>query len=301
MNSPAKSAPLAPGELTAEDAERFAALFKPIWELDDAPFAQADPDALASDTALAQAGIRNDVQPNGVAASVGAHAPPPARHEPAQDDGSVVLDIEPDPTPPPPQRPVVAQAQPQAAPMRAQMPTEPRRARPSRPPSSKRRPPAPVVRSHGRADLSGDFVPPKKSNTGLFVGIGVVALLAAGGIAYKLMGPKDEGKPAQPSVTTAQTHEEPRIPPPPVIDDTQKAASTNTPEIETPKIDTPKVETPKIETPPPTTTKTTAVVKPVDTPKPPPPTTTKTTTSGTGTKPASTKSGGGGIVRDNPF
>src|SRR5262245_12727327 len=109
MNSPTKSAPLGPGELTAEDAERFAALFKPIWELDDAPFAQAKPGALTGNDVqhLAQAGIRPDVH-NGTSVAAGPHAPPAAYRPggPLVEDNSVVLDIEPDPTP-------AVQAQPQ--------------------------------------------------------------------------------------------------------------------------------------------------------------------------------------------
>src|SRR5439155_9574 len=66
------------------------------------------------------------------------------------------------------------------------------------------------------ASESGDFMPPKKSNAGLFIGIGLIALLAAGGVAYKVMGSKTDDATSKPATTTTATHEEVRIPPPPV-------------------------------------------------------------------------------------
>jgi hypothetical protein len=110
MNSPTKSAPVTGGQLSPEDADRFAAMFKPIWELDDAPFAQAKPGAIKDVQQLGRAGVHADVQlaSNGTAAAAGPHAPPAAHHAPME-DGSIVLDIQPEPVAPPPphQRPVV--------------------------------------------------------------------------------------------------------------------------------------------------------------------------------------------------
>lgn len=310
MNSPTKSAPVTRGQLTPEDAERFAALFKPIWELDDAPFAQTIPGALTSKDMqhLGRAGVHPDLQlaSNGTAAAAGPHAPPPAHHAPP-DDGSILLDVEPDPTltPPPAQaRPPVPEHVQQAVhaqlqqgmhqqPMQQQMQQQQMQQAPAA--RQRRSAPPAVVRARLSGE-SGDFVPAKKSNAGLFVGIGVVALLAAGGIAYKVVGSNktDETQVTKPAATTPVTREEPRIPPPPPVDLSPAPTVTAKP-TETKPVDTaPAITTAPVATAPPVVTTTTKPPPVVTTTAKPPPVHTATT------KPTG-KPPGGGIVRDNPF
>ena len=295
MNLPTKSAPVTHGQLTPEDADRFAAMFKPIWELDDAPFALVRPGALAGQDVqqLARAGVHADVQlaSNGTAAAAGPHAPPASYHAPMP-DGSIVLDIEPDLTPPPPQqRPVVPEhvqqvvhAQPQQQ-MHQHMHQQPVMQHP--PQSARRRAPPPQVRA--QFSDTGDFATVKKSNAALFVAIGVVALLAAAGIAYKVIGSNKVEEPTKPAVTTAVTREEPRIPPPPPVD---TPAVTATTAAATDTIPPPVVTAPTVTAPPVVTTAA----------KPPPvvTTTVKPPVVTTTAKPKPTGKPGG-IVRDNPF
>lgn len=310
MNSPNKGAPMSAGGLKPEDAERFAALFKPIWELDDAPFAAAKPGVLSQDmSGLSRAGVHPDVQlvSNGATAAAAAHAPPPAHHVKA-DEVSVVLDIQPDPTPPPVAAPPVRQRPPVPQHVQQVVHAQPQRPPPAPavmqhpPPSARpaaRRAPPPQLRAQlGSPDE--DFMPPKKSNAGIYIGIGVVALLAAGGITYKFMGSSDT-KDTKTSATSTVTHDEPRIPPPPPVDlappptsttttgsTTTAAATTNKPADTTP---------PAVTTAPPPATTTAAA-------KPPPPATTaaaKPPPVHTATSKPTGKPAGGGIVRDNPF
>jgi hypothetical protein len=137
-------------------------------------------------------------------------------------------------------------------------------------------------------------MPPKKSNAGLFVGIGVFALLAASGIAYKVIGGSsktEEPQITKPSVTTPLTHEEVRIPPPPPVD-LNPAPTVTAKATETAKpVDT----APAVTAPPVTAAVTTAKPPPVVTTTTKPPPAHTTTTKPTGKPP------GGGIVRDNPF
>ena len=316
MNLPTKSAPVTRGELTPEDAERFAALFKPIWELDDAPFAQTIPGALTGRDVqqLGRAGVHPDVQlaSNGTAAAAAPHAPPPAYHAP-QDDGSIVLDIEPDPTltPPPAQhRPPVPEHVQQV--VHAQLQQQPMQQQPMQqsmhqqaavahsPRAEAQRPrrsaPPAQVRAHLSGE-SGDFIPAKKSSAGLFVVIGVVALLGASGIAYKVVSSNktDESQTTRPAATTPVTREEPRIPPPPPPMDLSPTPTTTAKPLETAKsVDTAPAVTAPVVTAPPVVTTTTRPPPVVTTTAKPPPVHTATT------KPTG-KAPGGGIVRDNPF
>src|SRR4051794_41750077 len=50
-----------PGDLSAEDAERFASEFKPSWELDEAPFAAGSAKATDDLHALTGNGVNADV------------------------------------------------------------------------------------------------------------------------------------------------------------------------------------------------------------------------------------------------
>src|SRR5262245_5321355 len=53
---------LEPGDLTPEEADRFAAAFRPMWELDDAPFVQAPPKFSPNEVReLSAGGVNGDV------------------------------------------------------------------------------------------------------------------------------------------------------------------------------------------------------------------------------------------------
>jgi len=278
------------GKLSPEEAERLAATFRPVWELDDAPFAQgsslsaAEIDALAGGAGIAPS-VRGtqqqqDDQQAGIHEIKTQVSPPP--RVPAPDEPkveiAVEIDVQPDPTPAPVH---VAPAQPQAA-------TQPRR--------SPAAPPAPVIPIKD-VGASGEFVPVKKSNTGIILAaVGVVALVVVIFGVKSLMGGSPKSSTAA-TATAEPTHAEPTatIPPPPP--DTAALA-------------------------PPQTTTTTAVAEPAPPPattheapaapethvavQPPPPATHHTAAAPATTHVAA--SGGhhahGGhtaIVRDNPF
>lgn len=177
------------GKLSPEEAERLATSFRPVWELDDAPFAQAsqasglssaEVDALAGGTGVAPS-VRNTLQMKTEASP--AAAPP---IEPLSVDVDVPVDAV-----------TVAEARPQARP------------RPYTPP----RPPAVTVKM--RPVDSGEYAPVKKSNTGLI--IGVVAVVALGGAIFGIRAAMsgDKATATTTPTTTAPTHEETHIPPPP--------------------------------------------------------------------------------------
>ena len=289
--------------MTPEDAERLASTFRPIWELDDAPFAPvtqatalsaADVDALGAGAGVAPSvrtteAIQAQAAPQVVAPLV-ASSPPtaitatteiksfPPGHVPAPDDPKVeiAIEVEPDPTPPP----QVAIAQAQAAPTSVRKPYTPPRA------------PPPTVRMHREAVGSGEFAPVKKSNMGLIAGaIGVVVVLGLiFGVRAAMSGDKTDK--TQSSTTATATHEEVHIPPPPPPDTTVATQATQT--AQTQQV---------VQQPPPTQTAapvathqtTAALVAPVH------------TTAPAATHPATVHTGAahtGGhstIVRDNPF
>lgn len=291
MTATTKSEPMRRGSLSPDDAERFASLFKPVWELDDAPFAAASPAALAPAELphLGQAGIAVDVQlaHNGSFATGEPHAPAPA-HEAAAPEVSIVVDLGPEPVAPPPTRPQV----PRRAPVQAA---------PAQPAARPRRPIAPAARVH----TDDELVPSKKSSVGLFVALGLVALLIVGAVAYKVFGGSTAETPIKPIPTDTTAHLEPRIPlpPPPVettattgtaatIETTAATATAATATAATAATTETTATTATVAVAPPTRTAT--AVAP---PKPPPPV--HTATAGV-TKPPP-KRPGGGIVRDNPF
>jgi len=273
MATPVQNAPkLEIGKLTAEDAERFASMFRPAWELDDAPFAAGtklsanDMDALA-----AGAGIAPEVK-----GSVAAQA-----------KAEVELDVEPDATPA--AAPAVAQAKPEPppAPARAKAPYTPPRA-----------PPAPIR----MAGDSGEYAPVKKSNTGVI--LAVVGVLAIGGAIFGIRAAMSNTKTEAPVVpTTTATHEEAHIPPPPP--ETANTASNDTKPAPTQEAPAPAVaQTSKpVETSKPAETLNpfaeAHAAPPAHTaathPAPPPP---HHAAAGGG---AGSKPHGSGIVRDNPF
>ncbi|HEY1957062.1 MAG TPA: hypothetical protein VGH28_15690 [Polyangiaceae bacterium] len=223
MANAAHNAPLKIGKLSPEEAERISASFRPIWELDDAPFAQgnglsaADVDALAAGAGVAPS-VRGseqvlELKPEELKTDVGTASgfaqttrmtPPPRVPAPDEPKVEIAIDIV---EPPPPPR--VAEARPQPVPT-SQAPTVARK--PYTPP---RPPPAPVKMQD--ANASADFVPVKKSNTGLILAaVGVVVLV--GGIFGVRSMMSDSSKASTSTATTATsepTQEATHIPPPP--------------------------------------------------------------------------------------
>jgi len=217
MANAAHNAPkLEIGKLSAEEAERLASNFRPIWELDDAPFAQggalsaADVDALAAGAGVTPS-IRgteqlHDNQQGGTFEIKTQITPPP--RVPAPDEPKVEIAVE------------AVEPEPEPAP-RKQTPTIPPARRPYSPPQP---PPAPI-RMAREPGASGDFMPVKKSSTPIvLVAVGAVALI---GIIIGVHAAMSGGSKSSTATTaTAEpTHETTAaIPPPPP--DTAAAAQT---------------------------------------------------------------------------
>jgi hypothetical protein len=281
MQGTSKQAPLQLGRLSADDAERFAAMFRPAWELDDAPFAGGTKlSANEMDELAASGGIDIEIVE---ASAVAPHFPPRSLGSPP---AAQSVEIQADPAPQPaPARP----AAPQPVAARPPVPVSaPVAARPQ--PQAYAPPPRPISMT------DDDLAPPKKSSMGIFIGVGVVVALVGAGVVAKfaLGGGSDKT-----STTTTQTatHEEARIPPPPAaVDttppvDTATAAKTTTAAVAT----TPVATAPVATTPPPPVTATHVAAGGATAPR-------ATATAAATTKPiATTKPNKSGIVRDNPF
>jgi len=285
-----QSVSIVAGKLTPEEAERLAASFRPAWELDDAPFAQGSALSSADMAALEGGGVNAEVRaaapapaaPAAPAAQVATTVPKPA-HVDASPPEAVIVDIEVDLAP----APVVQQP----------APPPPRRDRPLARTQPRMQPVA-------QAADSGEYVPIKKSNKGLFIGIGAAVAVVVGIFAVRAL--TSEEPKAKPAITQAGADQPTRqgrsIPPPPPMSDIAPAATAGA-DKPAAVVDKPApVTTTQAPVTPPTvthaTTNTTA-----------PPSTRPTTAGGTstgkppssgGTKPT-TKSGGGGIVRDVQF
>ena len=298
MANAAQSAPkLKLGQLSPEEAERLAASFRPIWELDDAPFAQgnglsaADIDALSAGAGIAQS-VRGTEQKNAATFEARPVPAPTPGHVPAPDAPKVeiAVDIEmhTEVTPPPPQ---VAQAAPQVAPQASsQAPTVARK--PYTPP---RPPPAPVKMS--RADASADFVPVKKSNTGIILAVVGVLVIVGGIFGVRSMMNSTKTSTASTASTSEPTQEKTNIPPPP---DTAAAAATQQ--------TTQPADTHQAAPPPPAETDTEAPAPTHHASAPPPPTHVAVahtapppTHATTHAAPHPHTGGHAAIVRDNPF
>lgn len=258
MAHPADPAPKAPvfahARLTPEEADRLASMFRPSWELDDAPFtgagALSDADMLALQGG---GGIRAEVRATAQQVPTatngnGSHAAPVAQGAPvaaAVEVPSVVLD--PSLTPAPPAQPVhvasktmmgvgasalqaaVAAAMPQPAPASTAGPaSEAPRPPPSRPsqrpmapnfmlgPPTPRAQQVPVV---GRPPSASDVAYPKKSSMGLWLAIGgaAVVVLGVGIYAVASSGSSPTANPEPTATATAKPTEDKlsAVPPPP--------------------------------------------------------------------------------------
>jgi hypothetical protein len=312
MANAAQAPKLQLGKLSPEDAERLASSFRPIWDLDDAPFAQgsalsaADIDALAGGAGVSPSirgtqhtQVVSSAAPAAMDAKTDITIPRPSvpGHVPAVDAPKVEIAVELDTADlvtatPAPVVPAVAQARSQSAPPAAAATMR----KPYTPPSA---PPQSI--NMRDADASSDLAPVKKSNTGIIIGAAaVVAIIGAIVVVKAMSGDKTQ---SDAKTSTSQTnHEEgTHIPPPPEVAATQEATAAPT-QTAAPVVtakatnDSPIVkEFPGSNTtaPPPATTHATtaAIHQPLH--------------SGGGT----THAGGGGgkppgkpaIVRDNPF
>jgi hypothetical protein len=234
------------GKLTLEQAEQLAATFKPSWELDhvaQAPVAAFTP-SFSPDATLTDADMRaldaHTHESNGqdVAATNGygqPHAPPPRASVASEPEDSVIIDrsITADALAKNGAGPVVAPVA-QHEPARAVVAPAPLFAPPS-PVAPARAVAAPAVAARPQvarvaraAVIDDDFVAPRKSKAGLFIGLGIgaVALIGVAVAVTMSGGTKDEA--AAPAATTATaTQTEKSIPPPPAMT-TAAAATTPT-------------------------------------------------------------------------
>jgi hypothetical protein len=183
--------------LSFDDAERFAATFKPSWEFDEAPFTDGGGVHANHIDALADGGVHADIASPPDSRTVPPRAPPP-RAETHEPEVSVIID-----------RSIVA-AELQAAPRPAQaarpVAVAPSTARSFGAPAPQRAQQriAPVLSS--RADESlGLPSSLRKSNKGLFIGVGV-AVVAAGLVfaVHGVMTP-DSDSAASTSTSTSAT------------------------------------------------------------------------------------------------
>ncbi len=240
MAHPADIAPKTPaafagGRLSPEEAERLASTFRPSWELDDAPF--TGPGTLSENDLRALQGggthaeVRAAAQSDGhqkhAYASNGAHpAPAPTQsHEP---ENSVIIDrtITADvaqaaapkavPAAKPAGSTIVGMAPPpaaQVAPTLARPPT------PGRPMAPAFNVGPPVARPRAKPvsiDLEDSY--PKKSRTGLWVGLGVGGMAALGLAVWMATSSGSSEKAAQPAPTATTKAADDRlsaVPPPP--------------------------------------------------------------------------------------
>jgi hypothetical protein len=211
--------------LSPEEAERLAAAFKPSWEFDEAPFTP-----FAGGAGLDAGQIETLGAVDGEARTVAPHAPP-QRVETHEPEVSVIIDrsitaaeldaqrlaAAPQPSRPAPPPPPAAVASPFASPAFA--------APALAPPTPQRV--APVMRSPRGASPDESLELPaslKKSNKGLFIGLGIaVAAAALVLIVHGAMSSPDPspGSPstAAPVATTAAPTEAqramvPAVPPP---------------------------------------------------------------------------------------
>jgi hypothetical protein len=283
------------GEITPEDAERFAAAFRPSWELDDAPFEMRS--QLASEDLISLSGDVNTIvdlprveEPFRPAVS-GAPEPPkpvaaaPVMQAPQQPPLTSTLAMKPSPA----QKPAVAGAP--AAPAGYDG-VAPLYLKPSKTSQA----------SSTRDDIE---VPIRRSNKGLvFALVGVVAL-AAIGVGVKMAVSSEDDQPKASPASTIREESTRAIPPPAETTAAAATGATPTPPATT-AIPAPPATTAAANaalpahataaahtaTPPAQPVRTAAAAQPAPRPAPPPaPAQPKTPP-----KPA-----GGGIVRDNPF
>ncbi len=215
-NFPESSAKLEGGfeasGLSPEDADRFAAAFKPSWEFDEAPFAEGGAALRNGDLEALEAAAPREVHraPDSARAYTAPAHPPAARVETHEPEVSVIID-----------RSITA-----AADVRAPVAALPAAvAAPFAAPAvSPNRVVAPVARSRFNADESLELPTSlKKSNKGLFIGLGaaVSAAVLVFAVRAAMSSPDEPAAAAAASATAvsamapAKTATGPSIPPPP--------------------------------------------------------------------------------------
>jgi len=325
MAHPADPSPKGPvafthARLSPEEADRLASMFRPSWELDDAPFTGAGTLSAADMQALQGGGVRADLRAAAAGSPFGtngngAHAAPaPQAQEPAS---SVVIDQGPRPAPLAAKGTMMGiGVQLPAAPPTAPLPEAPLSRPPSRPsqrplaPSFQIGPPTPRAQPVVAAPSASDVQPyPKKSQMGLWIGLGAAAviLLGVGIWAVASSGGEKPAAPAATATATAKPTEDKlsSVPPPPPATATAAAATTTAAAVPVPP-------------PPPATTTVAAAPPAVPTapvtalPVAPPPPTHVTVGAAAPPRPASfgapaappqktPRKGGPTIVRDVPF
>lgn len=327
---PAAKAPatFANARLTPEEADRLAAMFRPSWEFDEAPFTGAGSLSPSEIQALQGGGVRADVRAAAATAVAppvtnGTHAASPA-HEP---ENSVVIDrsITAADLPPSPAQPAGAAKSgaktimgglqaPVAPPPEATAPPAPVPAAPvskpvSRPPAPDFRVGPPVARSPASVrqaiQIDEPVAYPRKSRKGLFIGVGAVAaVLVTVGIYAATSG----GEKQAPGAATTTAAEKPTadklsaVPPPPPA---TTVADPTPPAPPPPPAQTTVAATPPPAPPPPPVAPVTALpVAPTPPPPPPQPhyaAAPPPPRPAPVAAPARPKKGGQTIVRDVPF
>jgi hypothetical protein len=231
MANAAQTPKLQLGKLSPEDAERLASSFRPIWDLDDAPFAQGSALSAADIDALAGgAGVSPSIRGTQEAQVVGAMEaksevtiprPSVPGHVPAPDAPKVEIAVELDTanlvtaTPAPVE--AVAQARPQASAAAATV----------RKPYTPPRPPPQSINMRD-PDASSDLAPVKKSNTGIIIGAVAVVAIIGGIFVVKAMAGDKAQSDAKASTSQTNHEESTHIPPPPEVAATQEATAAPT-------------------------------------------------------------------------
>lgn len=290
---PAVKAPaFANARLTPEEADRLAAMFRPSWEFDDAPFTGAGSLSPSEIQALQGGGVRADVR----AAAATAVAPPATNgthaatlaHEP---ENSVVIDrsitaadlppnaAQPVGPPKPGGKTIMGGLQAPLAPPPAPEPVAAPPAPPPAPAASKplsQRPAAPDFRVGPPVSRSPASIRqaiqidepvsyPRKSRKGLFIGAGVAALVLVGVGIYATSSGGDKPVPGAATTTAAEkptTDKLSAVPPPP---------ATTTADPTPPAPPPPPVQTAAPAPPPPTPVAPVTALPVAPTPPPPPP------------------------------
>jgi hypothetical protein len=285
--------------LSPDEADRLAASFKPSWEFDEAPFTQSAALPHADLEALEGGGVNSDVRgnlhhPDSERSHTVAPHVPPQRMETSEPENSVIID-----------RSITAGDMEARGQVHANGHAPASLASPfALPPQlvaqavGPHRVVAPVARSRMNADESLELPASlKKSNKGLFIGLGLAAAAAVLVFAVRAMTSSASDEPAATPAATAAAAPPvdtsrsaipiPPVPPPPAV-----AAAPASPPVASP---------PATPTPPPSPPAYAGHTFAQQTPKPMPHAAPPHHAAPAPRAPAAPKQTGGGIVRDNPF
>jgi hypothetical protein len=214
--------------LTPEDLERLATAFRPSWELDEAPFTGAGALSAAEVQALQGGGTHADVR---AATQLASSAFPPARTVAAVEpvESIVVAQpavVAPPPAAPAPPAPVAAPwSPPVAAQVYAPVPAAPQLAVAPSPATvdalaatrivPRRVPAAPPIRARVESVGSDMVRLARPSRKPLWIGLGALAMVAAGVGAWASMSPStDKASPSIPAAAETASHAAPDFPAP---------------------------------------------------------------------------------------